>query len=370
MLEQSGPLGAEAPLQVVLKNPDLNRLARRQAAFMSWMRRQPVFAGVNANMQLDKPEVRLHIDRNLAGEMDVSVAAIANTLRYMFGDPRVSTVDRQSERYDVITQIAARATVPAAIYQLYIRNAAGRMVPLAALVTLQEGVGPSEIHHFNRGRAVTVSSQIPLQVPLGRSLAVLNAYLAQNLPADFEAELSGEAQDFRESFYYLTITLLLAVVFIYLVLAGQFESFLHPFTILMTLPLASLGVFGALYVFGMTFNIFAFIGLIMLVGLVTKSGILLVDYANVLVARGHSLADAARQAARTRFRPVIMTAASTVLGMLPIALGYGAGGNARAAMGVVIALGNFVSTALTLLVIPVVYVLITRLQRRLTGDLS
>ena len=365
VLEQSGPLGAEAPLQVVLKNPDIDRLAHRQAAVMKWMRRQPVFVGVNSNMKLDKPEVQVNILRDMAGEMDVSVAAIANTLRYMFGDPKISSIDRQSERYDVITQIAARDSVPATIYQLYTRNAAGQMIPLSALVTLTEGVGPSEIHHFNRGRAVTVSSQIPPQIPLGTALASLNSYLAQNLPTGFEVELTGEAQDFRESFDYLTITLLFAIIFIYLVLAGQFESFLHPFTILMTLPLSGLGVFGSLYLFGMTFNIFAFIGLIMLVGLVTKSGILLVDYANVLVARGNSVTDAARQAARTRFRPVVMTAASTILGMLPIALGYGAGGNARAAMGVVIALGNFVSTALTLLVIPVVYVLMARLQKKI-----
>jgi hydrophobe/amphiphile efflux-1 (HAE1) family protein len=367
VLEQSGPLGAEAPLQIVLKNPDLNRLAHQQGAVMKWMRGQPEFVGVNSNMKLDKPEVRVNIDRDMAGEMDVSVAAIANTLRYMFGDPRISVIDRQSERYDVISQIAGQASVPATIYQLYIRNATGRMIPLSALVTLKEGVGPSEIHHFNRGRAVTVSSQVPPQIPLGTALAKLNTQLSQTLPAGFETELTGEAQDFRESFHYLTITLMFAVIFIYLVLAGQFESFVHPFTILMTLPLAGLGVFGSLYLFGMTFNIFAFIGLILLVGLVTKSGILLVDYANVLVARGHPVADAARQAARTRFRPVIMTASSTVLGMLPIALGYGAGGSSRAAMGVVIALGNFVSTALTLLVIPVVYVLLARLQRKISG---
>jgi multidrug efflux pump subunit AcrB len=337
---------------------------------MEWMRRQPQFVGVNTNMKLDKPEVQVNINRDLAGSMDVPAAAIANSLRYMFGDPRISTIDRQGERYEVISQIAAQASVPATIYQLYVRNAAGRMVPLSALVTLTEGVGPSEIHHFNRQRAVTVSAQVPPQVPLGIALDRIDRYLTDHLPVGFETELTGEAQDFRESFYYLTITLVFAVVFIYLVLAGQFESFLHPFTILMTLPLASLGVFGSLYLFDMTFNIFAFIGLIMLVGLVTKSGILLVDYANVLVARGDSVIDAARQAARTRFRPVTMTAASTILGMLPIALGYGAGGNARAAMGVVIALGNFVSTALTLLVIPVIYVLLARLQEKIRGYLS
>jgi multidrug efflux pump subunit AcrB len=209
---------------------------------------------------------------------------------------------------------------------------------------------------------VTISAQNPPGTALGPALSKLQKHLTQTLPADFETTITGRAQDFRESFFYLTVTIGFSIVFVYLVLSAQFESFLHPFTILLTLPLAGVGASGALYVLGMTLNIVSFIGLILLVGLVTKTGILLVDYANVLRARGRSLEDAAREAARTRFRPVIMTATSTVLGMLPIALGFGAGGNARAPMGVVIALGNFVSTALTLLVIPVAYILLSRLQ--------
>ncbi len=174
--------------------------------------------------------------------------------------------------------------------------------------------------------------------------------------------MTGQAQDFRESLFYLTVTIGFSIVFVYLILCAQFESFLHPFTILLTLPLAAVGASGTLYLLGMTLNIFSFIGLILPVGLVTKTGILLVDYANVLRARGSSLEEAARDAAHTHFRPVVITAASSVLGMLPIALGFGAGGNARAHMGVVITMGNFVSTALTLLVIPVAYILLSRLQ--------
>jgi len=236
------------------------------------------------------------------------------------------------------------------------------MISLASLMRIEEGVGPSEIHHFNRARSVTISAQNPPGTALGQALSKLQDRLAQTLPAGFEKEVTGQAQDFRESFFYLTVTIGFSIVFVYLILSAQFESFLHPFTILLTLPLAGVGASGALYVLGMTLNIFSFIGLILLVGLVTKTGILLVDYANVLRARGSSLEEAARDAAHTRFRPVIMTAASSVLGMLPIALGFGAGGNARAPMGVVIAMGNFVSTALTLLVIPVAYIQLNRLQ--------
>ncbi len=365
VLESGGPTRSEAPLQIVLSNPELEELARQQERVMQWMRGQPEFVGVHSNMKLDKPEVQVRIDRDKAAEMGVSVMQISNTLRYVFGEPTVSKIDRQSKRYDVISEIEQKTTVPDTVYSLYTRNKSGDMISLANLVHIEEGVGPSEIHHFNRGRAVTVKAQTPPDVPLGTALNKLQGYLDQELPPNFRTDVTGEAQDFRESFFYLSLTMAFSVVFIFLVLAGQFESFLHPFTILMTLPLAGVGAFGALYGFDMTMNIFSFIGLIMLLGLVTKNGILLVDYANVLVARGSSVRQAAEQAARIRFRPVLMTAISTILGMMPIALGYGAGGTARSPMGVAISMGMFASTALTLLVIPVVYTLFDALQNKI-----
>ena len=367
VMESGGPLGAEAPLQVVLNNPDLHELARQQDKVMQWMRTQPEFAGVRSNMRLDKPEVDVTIDRDKAGEMGISMAQISNTLRYIFGEPQISEIERGNKRYDVISEIQTEHNIPETLYNLYTRNADGEMVNLANIMDIKELVGPSEIHHFNRSRAVTIMSQLPPDVPLGTALNKLQNYLDTELPADFDTDVTGEAQDFRESFYYLTMAMVFAVVFIFLVLAGQFESFIHPFTILTTLPLAGVGAFGALYALSMTINIFSFIGIIMLLGLVTKNGILLVDYANVLVARGNTVMQAARQAALTRFRPVLMTAISTILGMLPVALGYGAGGTARSPMGVCISMGMFASTALTLLVIPVVYTLLHALQERILG---
>ncbi len=365
VLEAGGPMGAEAPLQMVLKNPDLNDLARQQEYLMQWMRSRPEFAGVRSNMRLDKPQVQVSIDRDKAGEMGVSLAQISNSLRYIFGDPKISEIEQDNKRYDVISEIITEHNVPDTLYNLYIRNAGGEMINLANLVDIQENVGPSEIHHFNRSRAVTISSELPANVPLGTALNTLQNYADNELPPDFDTAVAGEARDFEESFFYLSMAMVFAVVFIFLVLAGQFESFVHPFTILTTMPLAGVGAFGALYAFGMTFNIFSFIGVIMLLGLVTKNGILLVDYANVLVARGNTVRQAAREAALTRFRPVLMTAISTILGMLPIALGYGAGGAARSPMGVSISMGMFASTALTLLVIPVVYTLLHALQDRI-----
>ena len=363
VLETGGPGGAESPLQIVLNHTDLEKLAEQQEKVMGWMRKQPELVGVRSNMKLDKPEVNVDIDRDKAGEMGISVTKISNTLRYLFSEPAVSKIERQSERFDVITEIAQDKSVPEVLSKVYTRNDQGQMVSLDNVVRIEEGVGPSSIHHFNRGRSVTISAQTPPDVPLGTALDKLQSYLDQELPADFDTDITGEAQDFKESFFYLTMTLAFSVLFIYLVLAAQFESFLHPFTILMTLPLAGVGAFGALYALDMTMNIFSFIGLIMLMGLVTKNGILLVDYANVLVARGYPVMDAARQAAQVRFRPVLMTAVSTILGMMPIALGYGAGGAARAPMGVAISMGMFAATALTLLIIPVVYTIFDSLQR-------
>jgi len=184
------------------------------------------------------------------------------------------------------------------------------------------------------------------------------------------AQLREQAQDFGESFYYLTIALIFAVVFVYLVLSAQFESFIYPLTILLALPLAGVGAVAALWALGMTFNIFSFIGFIMLMGMATKNAILLIDYTNVLRARGLELFEATKQAAKVRFRPVMMTTFSTVLGLLPIALGFGAGGEARAPLGVAVASGLLVTTFLTLIVIPVVYTLVDQIQQWVMDRIS
>ncbi len=203
---------------------------------------------------------------------------------------------------------------------------------------------------------------------LGDANALLERYLIENLPPDSDWEMAGTAELMAESFGYLTESLILGIIFVYLVMAAQFESFLYPLIILMTLPLAAVGAFGLLYIFGMTFNVFTFIGIIMLVGLVTKNGILLVDYTTVMEGRGQELFAAVAEAGRVRFRPVLMTAVSTILGMMPIALGYGVGGEARAPMGWAVVGGMFSATVLTLLVIPVVYTLFSQLANVCTRN--
>jgi multidrug efflux pump subunit AcrB len=361
--ESVGTARSEPPVQLVLQHPDINELAQQQQTVMSWMRSQPWFIGVNSGLKMNKPQVRVSVNRDKASQMGISVADISNAMRFLLGEPDISEIERGSERYDIIPEVKGKGEmVPTGLRQIYLRSKSGSLVSLDNLVSLEETVGPSEISHFNRLRSATISASTPPGIALGDALAKVENYVRDTLPSGFNYTFTGQTQDFQESFYYLTITIFFAIVFVYLVLAAQFESFLHPFTILLTLPLAVVGAFGALWAFDMPFGIVAFIGLIMLVGMATKNAILMIDYTNVLIARGSDVVEGAKQAARVRFRPVIMTTVSTVLGMMPIALGFGAGGEARAPMGVAVASGLLATTGLTLVIIPVVYTLLNQLQ--------
>lgn len=362
-----------SPIEVVIQHPSIEELALQQEAVIDWMEERPeTYVGVRTNLELNNPQVDVDIDRDRAGEMGISVAKISNTMRYLFGTTEVSSIERDAERYEVITDVAGRGELtPDVLRDVYLRNSEGGLVSLDNFTSLEETIGPSEIHRFNRMRSATISAQTPPGVPLGDAVDSLETFLGTALPADASYDLGGVSQIFEESFYYLAIAFVLSIVFIYLVLAAQFESFIHPFTIMMALPLATVGAFGGLWLFGLTLNINAFIGMIMLLGLVVKNSILLVDYTNVLKARGLALMEAASQAALARFRAVLMTAISTVLGMMPIALGFGAGGESRMPLGVAVAGGLFGATFLTLLIIPVIYTLVDQavdtVARRLRG---
>jgi multidrug efflux pump subunit AcrB len=220
---------------------------------------------------------------------------------------------------------------------------------------MEEDIGPSEIHHFNRLRSATISASTPPDATLGDVMSDLSAYLERTLPPGFSYTFTGQSQDFQESFANLSLTMIFSVVFIYLVLAAQFESFTQPLLILIALPLAGVGAAVGLYLMNLPIGIYAFIGLIMLMGMAAKNAILMMDYTNILAKRGSTSREAAREAAKVRFRPVIMTTISTVLGLLPIALGLGAGGEARMPMGVAVTCGLLATTLLTLGVLPVVY---------------
>jgi multidrug efflux pump len=362
-----------APIQLVLMSPDLDALAGAQEEILQWMREQPELIGVDTDMKMTQPEIRVEVARDKAAELGISMADIGNALRLLLGEPDVSEIEREANRYDVIPEIRWKGhMVPDDIGGIYVRTAGGDPVSLANLITIREGVGPTAIHHFNRIRAVTLSASTAPGVPLGDALDLARGQLTRVLPPGMEHAVAGPARDFEESFRHLTVAVGLAVLFIFLVLAGQFESFIHPFTIMLALPLATVGAFAALWAFGMTLNIYSFIGLIMLLGMATKNAILLVDFANVLVRRGHPVREAAIVSARVRFRPVLMTTISTVVGLSPLALGFGAGGEARAPLGVAVIFGLLATTVLTLVLVPVAYTFMdalrVRLRRSLTRD--
>lgn len=367
LIEETAGVGrSESPFQLVLQHPNLETLAREQEPVMGWLADEMGLLGIRSDLKLNKPQLLVRINRDRSSTLGVSVTDISNTMRFLLGEPTISEIERENERYEIIPEILGKGDLqPDVLRRLYVRAAAGALVPLADLIEMEERAGPSEIPHFNRIRSATISGATPPGATLGDVMEKVRLELERRLPAGFEYVFTGESQDLMESFYYLTITIIFSVVLVYLILAAQFESFYHPFTILLTLPLASVGAFGALWALGMPFGIVAFIGVIMLVGMATKNAILMIDYTNVLVARGRDPEEAAMEAARVRFRPVVMTTVSTVLGISPIALGYGAGGEARAPMGVAVGSGLLATTALTLLIIPVVYALFDKARRRI-----
>jgi multidrug efflux pump subunit AcrB len=276
----------------------------------------------------------------------------------LLGGDDVTKFKRGNQRYEVIVQLRAQDRAsPAQLGHIYVRGRSGALVQLSNLVSVVEGVGPSSLNHYNRRRSVIVDASL-VGVPLGTALDRVTALAREILPAGFTTTLAGESKDFSESSGRLLFTLALAVATVYLVLAAQFESFVHPATILLALPLAIFGAFLGLALFGMTLNVYSAIGIVMLIGLVTKNSILLVDCANQLRAEGRSVHDAAVEAGALRLRPILMTALSTLIGILPVALGLGAGAESRQPLGVAVIGGMAMSTLLTLVVVPVVYTLV------------
>ena len=367
------PIGGRGkPLSFVIQNPDFEELAEYTPQMVERLREIPGLTGVDSDLRINKPELRVRIDRDKAASLGVSASEVANTLRILLGGSDVTKFRRGNERYEVNVRLADEDRVTAQdIENLYVRGRNGKLVQLGNLVEVTEDLGPSTLNHYNRRRSVVIDANLE-DIPLGTALDKVNAVAREILPAGFTTTVSGESKEFEESFDGLIITFLLAIVAVYLVLAGQFESFVHPFTILLALPLALFGAFSLLAILGMTINIYSFIGMVMLIGLVTKNSILLVDYANQSRNRGMDLRSALLSAGRVRFRPILMTAVSTLVGILPVAMGLGAGAESRRPLGVVVVGGIVASTLLTLVVVPVFYTfvdeILTRLGAPFRGD--
>jgi multidrug efflux pump len=362
--------GFGKPVQFVVQNPDFDLLVKGVDTLVKRARQIPGLTNVDSDLRVNKPELTVHFDRDRAEDLGVPVRDVASALQTLLGGRKISTFTRENKQYDVMAQLAAdeRAT-PSDMDGIYLRGRDNGLIQLQALASVQEGVGASQLNHFNRIRAATVDANLAPGFTLGEALDSLNNLAREVLPKGSSTALSGESRELKESGGALYFAFVLALVVVFMVLASQFESLLHPFTVLLAVPLAVTGALLTLLIFKSTINLYSQIGMILLIGLVTKNSILLVEYANQLRDRGLDLFDAVREAGRIRFRPILMTSVATIMGAMPIALGLGAGSISRRPLGYAIVGGILVSTVLTLYVVPVAYTLLDRLRERERRDL-
>ncbi len=355
---------SSSPVEYVIEADSYEELNKDVGIMMGEASKLGYLINLDSDLRLNKPQLDVTIDRERASGLGASVADIGTTLETFLGGRVVTNFKRGTKQYDVILQMkpSARAT-PDAIPDLYIRGTGG-LVQLANVVRVDETLSPKELNHYNRVRSATITANLVPGVSLGKALDDLDGIASEKLPASVKREYAGQSLEYKSSSSSLYLMFLLAIVFIYLVLAAQFESFVHPLTILLSVPLAVFGALLTLFIFKQSLNIYSQIGLIMLIGLVTKNAILIVEFSNQLRARGLALFDAVIQAATIRLRPILMTSFSTIFGVLPIAIGFGAGAESRRPLGLAVVGGVFFSTFLTLLLVPVLYTLLARFTKQ------
>jgi multidrug efflux pump len=357
-----GQPARERPINFVMMTTEpYDKLAKAVGPVIRDLQQWPGLVGVDSDLRLNKPEVRLTVDRDRAADAGVQVETIGRAIETMLGGRQVTRFKRNGEQYDVIVQLdpAARNS-PQDIASIFVRGKNESMVPLSSLVAWKEAVGPRELNHFAQRRAVTVSANLAPGTSLGEAVDYLEATARKHLPSGYAIDYNGQTREFKEAASSLAMTFVLALCFIYLVLAAQFESFIDPFVIMLTVPLAMSGALGLLMWTGGTLNVYSQIGLITLVGLITKHGILIVEFSNQLRDEGKPLRDAVVEAAALRLRPILMTTGAMVLGALPLAMATGAGAESRIQIGMVIVGGMTLGTLLTLFVVPTFYSLLSR----------
>ena len=352
-----------SPVQYVLQGDSYEELNQAVNIMMGEASKLGYLINLDTDLRLNKPQLDIHIDRERASGLGVSVADIGSTLETFLGGKVVSDFKRGTKQYDVILQVKPEdRSTPESISNLYIRSRGG-LVQLANVVTVEKTVAPKELNHYNRIRSAIISASLAPGVALGQALDDLDKIAQEKLPTDIRRDYAGQSLEYKSSSSALYFMFLLALIFIYLVLSAQFESFIHPLTILLSVPLAVFGALLTLYIFGESLNIYSQIGLIMLIGLVTKNAILIVEFANQQKESGMSIIEAVVHAATIRLRPILMTSFATIFGILPIAIGLGAGGESRRPLGLVVVGGMLFSTFLTLVIVPVVYTLLARFTK-------
>lgn len=346
------------PVQFVIQNINFNKLKSALPSIFEEAKNSPVFSNVDIDLKFNKPELNIEVDRLKATSLGVNEKDIADALNYAFSGGRTAYFLRNNKQYYVISQLALEdRNSPSDISGLYVRSNSGQMIQLDNLVKISENSNPPVLYHYNRYKSATISANPANGRTLGEGIDEMKKIADKYLDDSFTTALSGPSRDFAESNSNISFALILALLLIFLVLAAQFESFIDPFIIMLTVPMAIAGGLLSLWIFDQTLNIFSEIGLILLIGIVTKNGILIVEFANQKQRSGLSKIDAAFEGAVARFRPILMTSLATIFGALPIALAFGSGFQSRIPLGIVVVGGLLFSLLLTLFVIPVVYIL-------------
>lgn len=349
------------PIQFVLQNNNFEKLKEVLPEFLARAEDHPVLQTVDVNLKFNKPELRVQINRLKATQLGISVQDIARTLQLAYSNLRFGYFTKEGKQYEVIGQVdRINRDDPDDLKRLYVRTRSGELISIDNVVTVEESTTPPALYHFNRYRSATVSAALAPGHTIGDGIEAMEEIGAAVLDDTFTTSLAGVSRDFAESASNTSFAFVLAIVLVYLVLAAQFESFIDPLTILFTVPLAVAGAFISLWIFGQTLNIFSQIGMIMLIGLVTKNGILIVEFANQKREAGLPKLEAVLEASRLRLRPILMTSLTMVLGTLPIAISFGAASTSRQPLGIVVVGGVLFSLVLTLFVIPAIYSYLSR----------
>ena len=358
------------PIQYVLQATNLEKLEKVLPKFMEKVYENPVFQMADVDLKFSKPEARIHINRDKANVMGVSTRDLSETLQYGLSGQRMGYFYMNGKQYEILGEInRQQRNKPADLRAIYLRSKDGKMIQMDNLIEIENTIAPPKLYRYNRFVSATVSAGLAEGKTIGQGLDEMDKIAKEVLDDTFRTSLAGDSKDFRESSSSLMFAFILALVLIYLILAAQFESFKDPFIIMLTVPLAITGALIFMYFGDITMNVFSQIGIIMLIGLVAKNGILIVEFANQKQQDGMDKLTAVREAAKQRLRPILMTSASTILGLIPLAFATGEGCNQRIAMGVAVVGGMLVSTILTMYVVPSVYSFIsTNRIKKITNE--
>jgi multidrug efflux pump len=358
------------PIQFVIQNNDFEKLKAALPKFMEAAENHPVLISADADLKFNKPELRVEINRLKAAQLGISVQDIAQTLQLAYSNLRFGYFTKDGKQYQVMGQVdRSNRDDPDDLKRLYVRSNSGQLISIDNLVSVEETTTPPTLYHFNRFKSATISTGLAPGMTIGDGIKAMEEIKAEVLDDTFVTSLSGTSRDFAESSGNTSYAFILALILIYLILAAQFESFVDPLIIMFTVPMAVCGALMSLYFFGQTLNIFSQIGMIMLIGLVTKNGILIVEFANQKREDGMSKMQAVLHASRLRLRPILMTSLTMALSSLPLALSLGAASTSRQPLGIVIVGGILFSLILTLFVIPAMYSYLSRKPKHIEfGD--